>query len=81
MAAVGAKAAASMETMKSMCNAGKGHAGDGTCNILEIPAYQDQLKGRKPGAAFQPLTYVDLFARCCAMGRGYAPVLCSRTCF
>jgi len=49
VAAVGAKAAASMETMKSMCNAGKGHAGDGTCNILEIPAYQDQLKGRKPG--------------------------------
>ena len=80
MATVGAKAAASMATMKSMCDAGKGHAGDGTCNILEIPAYQSRLKGRKPGA-FQPLTYVDLFARCCAMGRGHAPVLCSRTCF
>ena len=46
---VGKDTGAELETMGSMCEAGRGKAGDGTCNLLEITQYQQQLHGREPG--------------------------------
>lgn len=45
---VGKSTAAQMQTLSSMCASGTGHAGDGTCNVLEIPHYAEELHGRKP---------------------------------
>ena len=45
---VGKRTAAQMQTLSSLCSSGAGKAGDGKCNVLEIPHYAVALHGRKP---------------------------------
>jgi hypothetical protein len=48
---VGGDVRTQMGNMKRICKAGKGSAGDGVCNIEQIPTYSTALHGRDPTCA------------------------------